>query len=138
MGQQDLYQSDFYDDKNRFADIFNGVLFDGKEVMKPEELESAKAIAGILKVKIDLDLIKMEDEEGKKVYDMCKAFDDYKEEGRREGERKGRREGRREGEIQALTTVVKNLMSNQKVTFEVAAEVLGISKGKQKKIKPLI
>ena len=98
------------------------------------DLESAKAIAGILKVKIDLDLIKTEDEEGKKVYDMCKAFDDYKEEGRREGERKGRREG----EIQALTTVVKNLMSNQKVTFEVAAEVLGISKGKQKKIKPLI
>ena len=130
MGQQDLYQSDFYDDKNRFADIFNGVLFDGKEVMKPEDLESAKAIAGILKVKIDLDLIKTEDEEGKKVYDMCKAFDDYKEE--------GKREGRREGEIQALTTVVKNLMSNQKVTFEVAAEVLGISKGKQKKIKPLI
>ena len=312
MGQQDLYQSDFYDDKNRFADIFNGVLFDGKEVMKPEELEtedsvmvghretkgskkvicdkvhkwkgkyvsvmvlenqsyvdyrmvlrvmesevigydtqrqeincrnrkagiklagdeylskmkrgqkfvpiitlvlylgkkkmwdgarslyemleideevkpfvndfklnlfdyhewndfsrfktenrllfealscgsnakrmkealrknpdfgrldleSAKAIAGILKVKIDLDLIKTEDEEGKKVYNMCKAFDDYKEE--------GKREGRREGEIQALTMVVKNLMSNQKVTFEVAAEVLGISKGKQKKIKPLI
>ena len=35
MGQQDLYQSDFYDDKSRFADVFNGVLFDGKEVMKP-------------------------------------------------------------------------------------------------------
>ena len=29
-------------------------------------------------------------------------------------------------------------MSNQKVTFEIAAEILGISKGKQKKIKPLI
>ena len=39
MGQQDLYQSDFYEDKSRFADVFNGVLFGGKEVMKPEELE---------------------------------------------------------------------------------------------------
>ena len=39
MGQQDLYQSDFYEDKGRFADVFNGVLFGGKEVMKPEELE---------------------------------------------------------------------------------------------------
>ena len=86
------------------------------------DLESVKAIAGILKVKIDLELIKAEDEEGKKVYDMCKAFDDYK----------------KEGEIQALTTVVKNLMNNQKVTFEVAVDVLGISKGKQEKIKPLI
>ena len=44
MGQQDLYQSDFYDDKNRFADIFNGVLFDGKEVMKPEELETEDSV----------------------------------------------------------------------------------------------
>ena len=44
MGQQDLYQSDFYDDKNRFADIFNGVLFDGKEVMKPEELETKDSV----------------------------------------------------------------------------------------------
>ena len=34
MGQQDLYQSDFYEDKERFADVFNGVLFDGREVMK--------------------------------------------------------------------------------------------------------
>ena len=39
MGQRDLYQSDFYEDKNRFADIFNGALFKGKEVMKSEDLE---------------------------------------------------------------------------------------------------
>ena len=40
--------------------------------------------------------------------------------------------------MQALTTVVKNLMKNQQITFEVAAEVLGISKTKQKIIRPLI
>ena len=40
MGQRDLYQSDFYEDKSRFADVFNGILFGGKEVMKPEELET--------------------------------------------------------------------------------------------------
>ena len=26
MGQEDLYQSDFYENKNRFADAFNGAL----------------------------------------------------------------------------------------------------------------
>jgi len=39
MGQKDLYQSDFYEDKRRFADVFNGCLFEGREVMKPEELK---------------------------------------------------------------------------------------------------
>lgn len=39
MGKMDLYQSDFYEDKSRFADVFNGVLFKGKDVMSPEELE---------------------------------------------------------------------------------------------------
>ena len=44
MGQKDLYQSDFYEDKSRFADVFNGVLFAGREVMKPEELEEADSV----------------------------------------------------------------------------------------------
>ena len=39
MGQEDLYQIDFFEDKNRFSDAFNGALFHGKEVMKPEELD---------------------------------------------------------------------------------------------------
>ena len=44
MGQKDLYQSDFYDDNGRFADVFNGVLFAGREVIKPEELEEADSV----------------------------------------------------------------------------------------------
>ena len=52
MGQQDLYQSDFYEDKTRFADVFNGVLFGGKEIMKPEELEDEDSVMiGIKKKK---------------------------------------------------------------------------------------
>ena len=39
MGQKDLYQSDFYEDNGRFADVFNGALFQGRAVMKAEELE---------------------------------------------------------------------------------------------------
>ena len=94
------------------------------------DIESAKAIKGLLKLKTDLNTIKIKDEEGKVVYNMCKAFDDHKEE--------GRREGRREGEMETLKMVIKNLMNNQKVTFEAASEMLGISKKKQKKLRSLI
>lgn len=51
MGQKDLYQSDFYEDKARFADVFNGVLFKGKEVVKPEELEDADSVMVSLREK---------------------------------------------------------------------------------------
>lgn len=86
MGQRDLYQSDFYEDKNRFADIFNGALFKGKEVMKLdlETADSAKTILGMLKVNINLKEIMIIDDSGKAVYDMCKAFEEYREEGRKE------------------------------------------------------
>ena len=108
---------------------------------KALDLESVRAIMGMLGVKMKLDMVKTRDEEGE-VYDMCKAFDDYKEEGRLEGERKGRREGKREGkregEMKTLKTVVKNLMSNQKITFEEAAKMLGISGNKQKELRTLM
>ena len=41
MGHKDLYQSDFYEDSRRFADAFNGSLFQGKQVVRAEELEEA-------------------------------------------------------------------------------------------------
>ncbi len=39
MGKNDLWQSDYFDDKKRFADMFNGVLFKGEQIMNVEELE---------------------------------------------------------------------------------------------------
>ena len=43
MGKKDLWQSDYFDDKRRFADMMNGALFHGKQVMKAEELGEADA-----------------------------------------------------------------------------------------------
>ncbi len=43
MGQKDLAQNDYYNDKVRFAYVCNGILFRGKEVIKPEELEETDA-----------------------------------------------------------------------------------------------
>ena len=57
MGEKDLYQSDFYEDSRRFADVFNGSLFQGDQVVKAEELEEAD---GEL-----IYFIKAGDEEGK-------------------------------------------------------------------------
>ena len=95
-----------------------------KENLNYKELDepTVKASAGILKLKVNLGKIAKVNEEGKVVYDMCQAFEDYKE------------EGRREGELLALKIAIKNLMRNQKVTFETAAEMLGVSKSKQKKL----
>lgn len=39
MGKKDLWQSDYFDDKRRFADRFNGALFKGEQIMNAEELE---------------------------------------------------------------------------------------------------
>ena len=94
---------------------------------------SAKAILGILNVKIDLAKILKKDETGREVYDMCKAFEDYKEDGRK----LGLKQGREEGEVM-MAKMVKNLMRNKKVSFEEAADILGITKKMQKKLTTLI
>lgn len=38
MGQKDYAQNDYLNDKVRFADICNGILFQGKELIGPEDL----------------------------------------------------------------------------------------------------
>lgn len=39
MGKKDAYQFDYLDDNRRFADQINGALFNGRQIVKPEELE---------------------------------------------------------------------------------------------------
>lgn len=41
MGQRDNAQNDYFKDKIRFADACKGILFHGREVIKPEELQEA-------------------------------------------------------------------------------------------------
>ena len=45
MGKKDDYQYDYLDDCERFADQVNGALFGGRQVVKPDELEPADAMA---------------------------------------------------------------------------------------------
>lgn len=43
MGKKDDYQFDYLDDDRRFADQINGALFNGRQIVKPEELEPEEA-----------------------------------------------------------------------------------------------
>jgi len=44
MGQKDLWQSDYFDNNVRFADAYNGIFFDGKSIIKPEELTPCDSV----------------------------------------------------------------------------------------------
>ena len=85
---------------------------------------TAEAIFEVLNVNVDMEKIIEIDETGREVYDMCKAFEDYKE------------EGRQEVEIE-IVDMIKNLMKNQEISFDTATELLGISKNKKKKLSTL-
>ena len=107
---------------------------------------SAKTILGILNVKIDLTKILKKDKNGREVYDMCQAFEDYKEDGRqlglkqgrREGKKEGKREGKKEGELMMALKLVKNLMRKKKMSFDEATKYLDISKKLKNELMTLI
>ena len=44
MGQKDLQQSEYFDSNIRFADAYNGILFNGNPIIKPEELEECDSV----------------------------------------------------------------------------------------------
>ena len=39
MGQEDVYESDYLENAEIFADLVNGILYHGEQVVKPEELQ---------------------------------------------------------------------------------------------------
>lgn len=39
MGKEDVYESDYFENAEIFADLVNGVLYHGEQVVKPEELK---------------------------------------------------------------------------------------------------
>ena len=48
------------------------------------------------------------------------------------------KKGKREGKQEMAIKMIKSLMKNQKITFEAAADILGVSKSKQKQLRTLI
>ena len=75
--------------------------------------ETAKAILGILGIKINLNKIMVKTEEGVR-FAMCKAWDEQKDSGRQEGLQKGFQQGRQEGERETLKKSLKALVDSLK------------------------
>ena len=48
MGKADVVLKQWLKNKERFADLFNAVVFDGEQVIKPEELEEINSESGIV------------------------------------------------------------------------------------------
>lgn len=44
MGEMDLKHSEYFESNIRFADAYNGILFGGEQVIKPEELEECDSV----------------------------------------------------------------------------------------------
>lgn len=55
----DVILKDFWEDKERFADLFNAALFDGEEVLKPENLNDASTDkSSVVKIGTHADTVK--------------------------------------------------------------------------------
>ncbi len=91
--------------------------------------DSAKAILGMLNININLKEIMSINDEGRTVYDMCKAFEEYREE--------GRKEGKRAGELSMALQNIKSLMKKQNLSFDDAADLLGLAVGIRKHLLTL-
>jgi len=47
MGKADISVNNWLEEKERFADLFNGVIFEGKQVIQPNELEKISPVASV-------------------------------------------------------------------------------------------
>ena len=68
MGKSDVVLKQWLKNKARFADLFNAVVFDGEQVIKPEELEEINSESGIVIANADTGKNDMSDKAGKVRY----------------------------------------------------------------------
>lgn len=86
--------------------------------------DTASAILGMIGVNVDLDNIKSENN-GKDIYDMCKAVEDIKNDARSEGIEQGIKVN--------ISKNIQSLMKNLNFTLEQAMDALDIPEGDRKK-----
>lgn len=100
MGKYDLCMKEYLQNKEHFADLFNGCCFQGKQVIKAEELQESEDTLQAVAVMTDsvrmitkMKQYKRNEEQGG--YDMCQAMEelmqDYWNDGRAEGKAEGTR-----------------------------------------------
>ena len=73
MGKSDVVLKQWLQNKTRFADLFNAVVFDGEQVIKPEELEEINSESGIVIENVDSKEMDAEEVTTKKMPDRAGA-----------------------------------------------------------------
>ena len=49
MGREDVYENDYLDNAELFADLINGVLYQGEQVVRPQELSEQDGNFGVFR-----------------------------------------------------------------------------------------
>ena len=121
MGKADVYESDYLENEEIFADLVNGVLYNGEQVKKKEKMEEYRdryedlsreakiLLSKLTNIKKIPGVEKEEFERGE--FDMCKAFEDMKEEGKIEGRAEGKIEGRAEGKAEERENGIRSALN---------------------------
>ena len=88
----DTVLKNFWRDNQRFADVFNTVLFNGKQVLKPEDLKEADTdISSVIKFNNHAETVQriinqsLTMEERESEIDMCKALENLFNKGIEQG-----------------------------------------------------
>ena len=131
MGKYDTCMKKFLQNKDRFADLFNGSCFQGRQIIKKKMIELMKdetyshlnedtwdAIAvmtdnAAMLQKKDLYKTKNQKEE----FNMCQALQELMQDERNEG----RIEGRIEGKIEDQKIVIRNMINRGYKTEDICA-----------------
>ena len=121
MGKADVYESDYLETEEIFADPVNVVLYNGEQVVKKEKMEEHRdryedlsreakiLLSKLTNIKKIPGVEKEEFERGE--FDMCKAFEDMKEEGKIEGRAEGKIEGRAEGKAEERENGIRSALN---------------------------
>ena len=103
MGKKNVAVNNWLSDNERFADLFNGSIFEGKQIIRPEELENMdretyQALRSFLHSE---KMLKEFTDSGKEVrIDMCQALEELYQDGVREGREEG------------VSLIVRNMLKN--------------------------
>ena len=106
MSKKNDILTDFFSRVQIFAELFNGSLYEGRQVIKPEQLAE---IQNFYNEPIQKRYGKKKRVE--KRLDMCKAFEDLMMDCRMEGRKEGQRTGQKEGE-ERLGRLITLLLSD--------------------------
>lgn len=151
MGKADVNVNIWLSEKNRFANLFNGVIYGGENVILPEDLQ---VILTMLKYRKDKDGLRNYVNENKKFFqkvdhetsqamkaflnmkqipgeteneeeiiNMCEAIQEMYDDGVRDGMKRGIQQGIQQGRDDLLKDKVKRKLQKQKSLEQIADEL---------------